>query len=221
MRLASIGFIESPNRQMVAYRVELLSDCTMHAAAARFHLCCCMHALGLQHQLYREAKPADQGLMCGAALNSACGSAARLFVLLHAVPSLRESVLEFSSLNSGPERAATLAAFRGGDARILVASDGMTRGMDVPSVANVVNYDAPIYAKTYVHRAGRTARGGREGGIKCLLCQSFCARHDAQHQHTPAERFAFPHMSASMASLLLSRCSLRGTGPDFPESERA
>lgn len=86
-------------------------------------------------------------------------------MLLSAVASLKEHVLEFSSLNSGPERAAALVAFRAGNARILVASDGMTRGMDVPSVANVVNYEAPVYAKTYVHRAGRTARGGREGGV--------------------------------------------------------
>lgn len=92
-----------------------------------------------------------------------CGLPDRLYVLLSAVASLKEHVLEFSSLNSGPERTAALAAFRGGAARILVASDSMTRGMDVPSVANVVNYDAPVYAKTYVHRAGRTARGGREG----------------------------------------------------------
>ncbi len=35
---------------------------------------------------------------------------------------------------------------------MLVASDAMTRGMDVEGVANVVNYDAPVYAKTYVHR---------------------------------------------------------------------
>jgi ATP-dependent RNA helicase DDX51/DBP6 len=96
-------------------------------------------------------------------------------VLLSAVASLKEHVLEFSSLNSGPERAAALAAFRAGNARILVASDGMTRGMDVPSVTNVVNYEAPVYAKTYVHRAGRTARGGREGGVhQSVQPTTFC-----------------------------------------------
>jgi len=39
-----------------------------------------------------------------------------------------------------------------GRAKVLVASDAMTRGMDVDNVHNVVNYDAPVYAKTYVHR---------------------------------------------------------------------
>ena len=54
---------------------------------------------------------------------------------------------------------------------VLVASDAMTRGMDVEGIANVVNYDAPVYAKTYVHRAGRTARAGRTG---VLGCSTFC-----------------------------------------------
>ena len=46
---------------------------------------------------------------------------------------------------------------------MLVASDALTRGMDVPGVGAVVNYDAPSFAKTYVHRAGRTARAGQQG----------------------------------------------------------
>lgn len=50
-----------------------------------------------------------------------------------------------------------------------MASDAMTRGMDVESVAHVVNYDAPVYAKTYVHRCGRTARAGRQGRAFTLL----------------------------------------------------
>ena len=53
--------------------------------------------------------------------------------------------------------------------QVLMASDAMTRGMDVESVAHVVNYDAPVYAKTYVHRCGRTARAGRQGRAFTLL----------------------------------------------------
>ena len=45
-----------------------------------------------------------------------------------------------------------------------MCSDAMTRGMDVAGVAAVVNYDAPVYVKTYVHRAGRTARAGEAAG---------------------------------------------------------
>lgn len=52
---------------------------------------------------------------------------------------------------------------------MLIASDAMTRGMDVEGVANVVNYDMPMYAKTYVHRVGRTARAGQPGSSYTLL----------------------------------------------------
>eukprot|EP01018_Ginkgo_biloba_P016653 Gb_22552 [translate_table: standard] len=45
----------------------------------------------------------------------------------------------------------------------------MTRGMDVEGVMNVVNYDMPAFTKTYVHRAGRTARAGRSGRCFTLL----------------------------------------------------
>ncbi len=47
--------------------------------------------------------------------------------------------------------------------RVMVCSDGMSRGMDIASVGAVVNYDVPSFAKTYVHRCGRTARAGRSG----------------------------------------------------------
>lgn len=53
--------------------------------------------------------------------------------------------------------------------RVLVASDGMTRGMDVAAVSAVVNYDMPQHARTYAHRAGRTARAGRGGQVFTIL----------------------------------------------------
>ena len=62
-----------------------------------------------------------------------------------------------------------LAEFTEGRAQVLVASDAMTRGMDVEGVANVINYDVPVYAKTYVHRVGRTARAGQAGRAFTLL----------------------------------------------------
>ncbi|MFS7926087.1 putative RNA helicase [Helianthus anomalus] len=45
----------------------------------------------------------------------------------------------------------------------------MTRGMDVKGVRNVINYDKPPYIKTYIHRAGRTARAGNHGRCFTLL----------------------------------------------------
>jgi superfamily II DNA/RNA helicase len=60
-------------------------------------------------------------------------------------------------------RTRTLEKFRGGELKILVASDVAARGLDVPSVSHVFNFDVPIHADDYVHRIGRTGRAGRSG----------------------------------------------------------
>ncbi|KAF3660239.1 DEAD-box ATP-dependent RNA helicase 1 [Capsicum annuum] len=63
----------------------------------------------------------------------------------------------------------TLRAFRSGQVQVLISSDAMTRGMDVEGVRNVINYDMPAYIKTYIHRAGRTARAGLSGCCFTLM----------------------------------------------------
>lgn len=52
---------------------------------------------------------------------------------------------------------------------IVVSSDLLARGMDMINVHAVINYDAPVHIRTYLHRAGRTARAGREGAVVTLL----------------------------------------------------
>ena len=61
------------------------------------------------------------------------------------------------------QRTRTLDSFRNGELRILVASDVAARGLDVPSVSHVFNFDVPGHAEDYVHRIGRTGRAGRAG----------------------------------------------------------
>ncbi|OZA73993.1 MAG: DEAD/DEAH box helicase, partial [Caulobacter sp. 39-67-4] len=61
------------------------------------------------------------------------------------------------------QRMKTLAAFRDGSLKILVASDVAARGLDIPAVSHVFNYDVPHHADDYVHRIGRTGRAGRSG----------------------------------------------------------
>ena len=61
------------------------------------------------------------------------------------------------------QRTRTLDGFRAGDLRILVASDVAARGLDVPAVSHVFNYDVPSHPEDYVHRIGRTGRAGRDG----------------------------------------------------------
>jgi len=60
-------------------------------------------------------------------------------------------------------RMKTLEKFRSGELKILVASDVAARGLDVPSVSHVFNFDVPIHADDYIHRIGRTGRAGRSG----------------------------------------------------------
>ena len=61
------------------------------------------------------------------------------------------------------ERMKTLDAFRDGSLHILVASDVAARGLDIPAVSHVFNFDVPSHAEDYVHRIGRTGRAGRHG----------------------------------------------------------
>jgi superfamily II DNA/RNA helicase len=60
-------------------------------------------------------------------------------------------------------RMRTLASFRDGSLKLLVASDVAARGLDIPDVSHVFNYDVPSHADDYVHRIGRTGRAGKSG----------------------------------------------------------
>ncbi|MFM9865105.1 MAG: DEAD/DEAH box helicase [Micropepsaceae bacterium] len=62
-----------------------------------------------------------------------------------------------------PVRTKTLESFRGGTIQLLCASDVAARGLDIPAVSHVFNFDVPIHADDYIHRIGRTGRAGREG----------------------------------------------------------
>ncbi|MGI1661189.1 DEAD/DEAH box helicase [Palleronia sp. KMU-117] len=61
------------------------------------------------------------------------------------------------------QRMRTLDGFRDGSLRFLVASDVAARGLDIPAVSHVFNFDVPSHSEDYVHRIGRTGRAGREG----------------------------------------------------------
>ena len=68
-------------------------------------------------------------------------------------------------------RTRTLDGFREGSLRFLVASDVAARGLDVPAVSHVFNFDVPSHAEDYVHRIGRTGRAGRDGKAM-MICIS-------------------------------------------------
>jgi superfamily II DNA/RNA helicase len=60
-------------------------------------------------------------------------------------------------------RLKTLDAFRAGEITFLIASDVAARGLDIPEVSHIFNFDVPVHPEDYVHRIGRTGRAGREG----------------------------------------------------------
>ncbi|GAB5470997.1 MAG: hypothetical protein Kilf2KO_40270 [Rhodospirillales bacterium] len=70
---------------------------------------------------------------------------------------------------SQPARTETLETFRAGKVKILVCSDVAARGLDIPAVSHVFNYDVPSHPEDYVHRIGRTGRAGRKGKALMLV----------------------------------------------------
>jgi ATP-dependent RNA helicase DDX49/DBP8 len=90
---------------------------------------------------------------------------------------LREVGIEVAALHSQlaqPDRIAALARFKSGQLPILISTDVGSRGLDIPSVQVVLNYDVPLDARDYVHRIGRTARAGRSGFALTLMTEMDC-----------------------------------------------
>eukprot|EP00467_Chlorarachnion_reptans_P012374 CAMPEP_0114509220 /NCGR_PEP_ID=MMETSP0109-20121206/13080_1 /TAXON_ID=29199 /ORGANISM="Chlorarachnion reptans, Strain CCCM449" /LENGTH=429 /DNA_ID=CAMNT_0001688331 /DNA_START=116 /DNA_END=1405 /DNA_ORIENTATION=- len=87
---------------------------------------------------------------------------------------LTELEIDCESLHSRKNQArrlASLAKFRGGQSKVLVATDVAARGLDIPQVSLVLNYDVPRVCEDYVHRVGRTARAGRGGQAVTFVSQ--------------------------------------------------
>jgi ATP-dependent RNA helicase RhlE len=73
------------------------------------------------------------------------------------------------------DRAGVMKAFREGRCKILIATDLSARGIDIPDVTHVINYDLPEVAENYVHRIGRTGRGFNKG-----IAVTFCASEESK-----------------------------------------
>lgn len=76
-----------------------------------------------------------------------------------------------SQLPSQAHRKSALAKFKSGYVRICIATDVASRGLDIPEVELVINYDIPLNPKDYIHRIGRTARSGKSGTSLSLISQ--------------------------------------------------
>ena len=100
-------------------------------------------------------------------------SALRLYRLLTLI--VPESASEYGLLtksSSSSARQKTLKNLRNGDLKFVIASDRLSRGLDVYSLTSVINYDVPTSVTSYVHRVGRTARAGKKGVAITFLTEN-------------------------------------------------
>lgn len=101
------------------------------------------------------------------------------------------------------QRDRVMNAFRSGRTQLLVATDVAARGLDIPSVSHVINFDLPSSAEVYVHRIGRTGRAGREGEAVTILDPREQRLLRTIEQHTKGKVTVAP--VPSVADLLAKR----------------
>ncbi|KAK9812303.1 hypothetical protein WJX73_000732 [Symbiochloris irregularis] len=97
-----------------------------------------------------------------------CDSSRRLALLLR---NLGFGAVPIHGHMSQPKRIGALNKFKGGERSLLICTDVASRGLDIPAVDVVINYNVPTNSKDYVHRVGRTARAGRSGRALTLVTQ--------------------------------------------------
>src|SRR3954465_1129371 len=151
----------SPKRIEIKTREETKLDITQHALIADGH----EHKVRMLDRLLRETDVA-QTLVFTAMKRTAAELTIRLAEKGFTVGALHGDMHQ-------KERTRTLNRVRDGSVRVLVATDVAARGIDVPGINLVVNYDAPRLAEDYVHRIGRTGRAGRAG-----VAVTFLGRED-------------------------------------------
>jgi ATP-dependent RNA helicase RhlE len=131
-------------------------------------------AVGISHRLYIVA-PENKRACLLALLHQELGSTlvfARRRIdaewLFHILQRQGHPVVRIHSDRSQGGRVQALESFREGSHRILVATDIAGRGIDVPGIEHVINFDIPESVEDYIHRAGRTARVDREGIVSTI-----------------------------------------------------
>jgi ATP-dependent RNA helicase RhlE len=100
---------------------------------------------------------------------------------------------------SQPQRERAIAAFKSGATKVLIATDIAARGIDIPGVSHVVNFDLPDVPEQYVHRIGRTARAGATG-----IAIAFCSHDERGNlrdiERTTRQKIAIAPLPADFAS---------------------
>merc|ERR550519_2361509 len=99
---------------------------------------------------------------------STCSSTVKLALILR---SLGFTAIPLNGQMSQNKRLASLNKFKSKSRSILIATDVASRGLDIPHVDIVINFDIPTHSKDYIHRVGRTARAGRAGKAVTFVSQ--------------------------------------------------
>ena len=99
---------------------------------------------------------------------NSCKNAQRLAVMLRI---LGFPAIPIHGQLTQPKRLGALNKFKAGERSILLATDVASRGLDIPTVDIVINFDLPMHSKDYIHRVGRTARAGRAGKAVTMVTQ--------------------------------------------------
>lgn len=111
----------------------------------------------------------DKGIRSAMIFVSTCRTCQRLSLMLD---ELEVENIAMHSLNSQSMRLSALSKFKSGKVPILLATDVASRGLDIPTVDLVINYDIPRDPRDYVHRVGRTARAGRGGLAVSIITET-------------------------------------------------
>jgi len=162
---------KSAKRIAIARTAEIKPDITQHALVADNDA----HKVRMLDTLLRETD-VDQTLVFTATKRSAEDLSGSLLGKGFDVGALHGDMRQ-------RERSQMLQRMRDGKMKVLVATDVAARGIDVPGINLVVNYDAPRQAEDYVHRIGRTGRAGRAGVAVTFL------GHSDRHLVRQIERF--------------------------------
>ena len=114
------------------------------------------------------------------------------------VRSLKRKGIAVEAIHGGlpqGERNTVMQAFRDGKLKLLISTNLTSRGIDVPAVAHVINYDIPEQVDEYVHRIGRTARMGRDGTAVTFVSEWDIEFFEAIREHVGGENLEEIHLA--------------------------
>ena len=153
------AFLHNPERIEIARQATTAETITQLLVAAPHHAAEKRETL---RRLMREATDVKNGIIF-------CNRKSDVQIVWKSLEKHGFSVAALHGDMDQRARTVALDGFRAGTTQYLVASDVAARGLDIPDVSHVFNYDAPHHAEDYVHRIGRTGRAGRLGTAYTII----------------------------------------------------